>query len=530
MVLRSRPAGLVLAVVVLSALAPARTSAQALTSLASLRVGYNTRKATVRPEGDLKAQIDAVDQALAEATRVGRTGEIRRLLAKGTVLLSGRAWTDELDYSNSLVLRSDRVVLDPARPYTVRIEQIYSPTMRLERALTAQVTLRARPTPATGGGQPEPGVVVKELGTFDGVGRDLRDAPFAMDLDLAGVRDGVYQMAVGVSDQSRAIGAAALLVSVRSGLDATVAKLEAAAARAPEPLRADILFPVDRMKNVNRGRLELRTFDPDREFPAAEALALATAAGRDPYRGRTGDFERHYLLRSASEIMPYRMYVPTKYDGARAYPLIVALHGLGGTEDSFFENYDKQLPPLAEQHGYIVVAPLGYRVDGSYGWGLGTPPADPATRATQERSEQDVMEVLRLVRGQYRIDEQRIYLLGHSRGAIGTWKIAPKFPDIWTAIAPISGSGAPATLERIRHVPEIVVHGDADPTVNVQGSRAMVAQMKALGIEHQYIEVPGGNHSGVVGPNLAAVIAFFDAHPKKQPAPQRPTGDAASRH
>ena len=93
------------------------------------------------------------------------------------------------------------------------------------------------------------------------------------------------------------------------------------------------------------------------------------------------------------------------------------------------------MPKLAEQHGYIVAAPLGYRVDGSYGWGLGTPPADPATKRVQERSEEDVMQVLQLVRQQYRIDENRIYLAGHSMGAIGAWKIAAKFPDIWAALA-----------------------------------------------------------------------------------------------
>ncbi len=164
------------------------------------------------------------------------------------------------------------------------------------------------------------------------------------------------------------------------------------------------------------------------------------------------------------------MYVPSKYDGSRAFPLIIALHGLGGTEDSFFDGYEKAFPPLAERHGYIVAAPLGYRVDGSYGWGLGTPPADPTTRRVQERSEADVMEVLRLVRQQYTIDENRIYLAGHSMGAIGTWRIAPKYPDLFAAIATFSGAGQPATLEHVKHVPEFVVHGDNDPTVNVQGS------------------------------------------------------------
>src|SRR5207302_3918322 len=144
---------------------------------------------------------------------------------------------------------------------------------------------------------------------------------------------------------------------------------------------------------------------------------------------------------------------------------------------------EKQFPPLAEKHGYIVAGSLGYRVDGGYGWGLGNPPADPTARRSQDLSEQDVMKVLELARKHYKIDENRIYLMGHSLGAIGTWKIAPKYPDVWAAIAPISGSGAPATLDRIRTVPEIVVHGDNEPTVPVNGSRTMVAKLKELGVE-----------------------------------------------
>ena len=240
---------------------------------------------------------------------------------------------------------------------------------------------------------------------------------------------------------------------MRKGLGELTTRLETAAASASDDLKAEILFPIDRMKNVNRGRLELRTFDPDRDLAAAEAVAAGVKSGKDPFASRTGDFKRHYRLDAANEIIPYRMYVPTSYNGSKAFPLIVALHGLGGTEDSFFDNYNKTMPPLAEQHGYILVTPLGYRVDGSYGWGLGTPPADPGVRRTQDLSEQDVMQVLQRVRKQYKIDDSRIYLMGHSMGAIGTWKIAPKFPDIWAALAPISGSGAPDTLEKMRHHP-----------------------------------------------------------------------------
>ena len=501
----------ILLILSLCALVPAAAMAQALTSLASVRVGYTTRKNTVKPQGDLKAQIDALDAQIVEASRLGRNGELRRLYAKGITLLSGRPWTDAADYSGSLVLRTARVVVDSSQPYSVRLEQIYAPSIELQRSVTARVALRKR-VAATPNQPPTTPELVKDLGSFDGVARDLRESPFYFDLDLRDVPDGAYVLGVEVLDENTALGTTALPIAVRKGVDDLVVRLEADAARAPEALRSEILFPADRMRNVNRGRMELRTFDPDTDFAAAEAVVAAVKLGKDPFAGRTGALKRHYRLDAANEIIPYRMYVPTAYTGAKAFPLIVALHGLGGTEDSFFDNYDKRLPPLAEQHGYILVAPLGYRVDGSYGWGLGTAPADPNVRRTQDLSEQDVMQVLQRVRQQYKVDENRIYLMGHSMGGIGTWKIAPKFPDIWAALGPIAGNGAPDTLDKIRHIPEIIVHGDADPTVPVSGSRNMVAKLKELGTEHKYIEVPGGLHSDVVAPNLAAIVEFFNTH------------------
>jgi predicted esterase len=504
---------LLLAAALVAAL-PATALPQAQTNLTSLRVSYNTRKETVKPQGALKAAIDEVDRQIAEATRLGRNAEIRRLIAKGQTLLAGGQWTDALDYANSLVIRTEHVVSDSTRPLAVRLEQIYSPAIELASPLTAHAVLRGRPVPAAGGAAPQPGATIKDLGSVDGVGRDLRDTPQRLELDVHDVPDGTYQLAIEARTADRALGTATLLVNLRKGLDDIVAKLEADAKRAPEAARPDVLYPIDRMRNVNRGRLELRTFDPDKDFADAQAVAAASRGGKNPFAARTGDFKRHYLLEAAGEIMPYHLYVPSTYNGSKAYPLVVLLHGLGGTEDSFFDGYDKKVPALAEQHGYIVAAPLGYRVDGFYGWGLGTPPADPSARRQQELSEQDVMRVLQMVRQQYRIDDARIYLGGHSMGAIGTWRLAPKTPETWAGLAMFAGSGAPATLERIKHVPEFVVHGDADATVNVQGSRAMVAKAKELGIEVTYIEVPGGTHGGVVAPNLAGMFDFFDAHKK----------------
>src|SRR6266702_1272724 len=114
--MRLRP----LIVVCVASLVPSIVAAQALTSLASVRVGYTTRKNTVEPQGELKAQIDALDAQIAEASRLGKNGELRRLFAKGMSLLNNRPWTPEVEYAHSIVLRTSAVVADSSKPYAVR--------------------------------------------------------------------------------------------------------------------------------------------------------------------------------------------------------------------------------------------------------------------------------------------------------------------------------------------------------------------------------------------------------------------------
>ena len=506
--------GLLAAASVVSLLLPAPAAAQALTDITSLFVGFSARRNAAAPAGELKAQLDSLDRDLAVASRFGRTGEVRRLLAKGNVLISGRQWTDTMDFANSLLIRTDRIVVESGAPWSARLEQLYPPTITLSRPLSARVAIRARPVGT--GVTSRPGAVVKAIGVVDGVSRDLRESPLALELDIRDVPDGTYQLAIEALDSARILATTTLTVVVRRGIDDAVTRLESVAKTAPDALRAEILFPAERMRNVNRGRLPLRMLDVEKDFAAADSVVAAVKANTNPFNGRTGDMERHYLLEAAGEIMPYRLYIPSTYAPSRAMPLIVALHGLGGTEDSFFDSYERKLPPLAEREGYIVVAPLGYRVDGFYGYGLGTPPADPAARRAQDLSEEDVMQVLAQVRKQYTVDDRRIYLMGHSMGAIGTWRLGAKYPDIWAALGAFAGQGAPTTMETMRHIPQFVVHGDADNTVNVRGSRTMTTAMKSLNMDFEYVEVPGGDHNEIVVPNLEGMFRFFGAR-KKSP-------------
>ena len=493
--------------------------AQALPNINSLSVRYNSLKTAAKAEGELKAQLDEVDRAIGDARRGGHTGEVRRQIAKGMALLNKEAWTPQADYRASLALRSERTVVDSSLPYAVRLEQIYRPATELSPALTTKVSLRKRVAPARPGDTATEAAAkaaalqTKELGTFDGVSRDLRESPYAMELDLSGVEDGAMILQAEVFDGTTSLGTTALTVFVSKGLDAKLRSLESAAASATAAVRDDILYPADFIRNVNRGRVELADFNVATEIAKAEAIAAAAKGGKDPFKGRTGDFERHHLLAGANEIMPYRVYVPKGYTASKPAPLVIALHGLGANEDSFFDSYSQLPPQLAEKHGFLMAAPLGFRRDGFYGSGLmgGT---DAASRRRGEHSEKDVLEVLRLMKAAYNVDDSRIYLIGHSMGAIGTWSLAAKYPHTWAGLVAFAGTGSPALADNMKAIPQFVVHGDADNTVNVSGSRNMVGALKKLNADVTYVEVAGGSHTDVVVPNLPKAFEFLAAQRK----------------
>jgi poly(3-hydroxybutyrate) depolymerase len=256
---------------------------------------------------------------------------------------------------------------------------------------------------------------------------------------------------------------------------------------------------------------------------AATLHAQAATTAALPASATTERIEsRSYHFADAGREMTYELFVPTGYDPAIPAPLIIALHGLGSSPSRMIRY--QGLTDFAEERGYIVAAPFGYNERGWYGSrgpGRASERGDAASDPENlgELSEQDVMNVLRIVRDEYNVDPSRIYLMGHSMGGGGTWHLGITYPDIWAALGPVAPAiySSPDALAAISHVPVIVVMGDADNLVDVDVTRSWVAKMRELGMTHSYVEIAGGDHTGIIArtpENMEKIFEFFDQHRK----------------
>lgn len=229
-----------------------------------------------------------------------------------------------------------------------------------------------------------------------------------------------------------------------------------------------------------------------------------------------------YTFAEAGDIqMEYGLFLPTTYKAGHPTPLVIALHGAGGGVNYMME-YNNLLE-LAERYGYIVATPMGYNTRGWFGSrGPGNdfsePGRDPGPSNLGYLSEQDVLNVLRIVRGAYTVDNNRIYLIGQSMGGGGVLYLGSKFPQIWAALAAMAPAiySDPDRLTAARHIPVMIVQGDADQAVDVRVTRRWAAKMKDLGMEGEYIEVPGGSHASAGRENIGKVFAFLDKHRRRQ--------------
>ena len=100
--------------------------------------------------------------------------------------------------------------------------------------------------------------------------------------------------------------------------------------------------------------------------PAAPAPSPAQAPGRgrgpQPVDPRVQIRMHHFA--EMNEDIPYALFVSSKVRKDKKAPMIVTLHGIGGTHTTMMR---PNAIDLAEACGYILLAPMGYNPRGWYG-------------------------------------------------------------------------------------------------------------------------------------------------------------------
>lgn len=240
-----------------------------------------------------------------------------------------------------------------------------------------------------------------------------------------------------------------------------------------------------------------------------------------------GFADRDFLLR-----------LPPAYDGVRSLPLIVAMHGAGGSKEGFNVltcaggdlSSPSCLSQVTDKEGFVLVYPDGTRIGAataaSRTWNAG----GGGVRGLRcEHACQDGVDdvayfraLLSEIAAIVPYDAKRVYLTGFSNGASMSHRLACEVADRITGIAAVGGAnqfaGASACSPS-RATPVLQIHGELDPCwPYAGGSGQCVAEQMTSGpyVSVDETIVGSGGYSGWVGRlgcNPAPMTTQLGRHP-----------------
>lgn len=182
--------------------------------------------------------------------------------------------------------------------------------------------------------------------------------------------------------------------------------------------------------------------------------------------------------------MKYILYTPK--NAAANMPLIVYLHGGHGK--------GSDVSVLTEENGFPK-----YLTDGE----LGDVPAYvliPQLSA-EEKSWKPaaVMALIDKICTENSIDSSRISLTGHSMGGTGTWDLALAYPDVFSRIAPMSGTikTNADTLAALDHMPIWAFVGTEDKVVNPISTQEFIQEISKQNTDARVTVLQGVDHANV---------------------------------
>lgn len=202
------------------------------------------------------------------------------------------------------------------------------------------------------------------------------------------------------------------------------------------------------------------------------ALSLATTlplAGAEPSVAQPSRLEEQTLAHQgrAREFLVYKPRGWARLEGKR--PLVLLLHGGGGTHRGMIEATQERFHELADRDGFFVAYPNA--VDKIWDFGKGKISEELKTRIDDLGF---FSKLIARLQATLPVDDERIFAAGISRGGQASYFLACKFPGVFRAIAPVA-MPLPRFLEKeCRTGPPVglaLLNGTQDPIVPFAGGQ-----------------------------------------------------------
>jgi polyhydroxybutyrate depolymerase len=177
---------------------------------------------------------------------------------------------------------------------------------------------------------------------------------------------------------------------------------------------------------------------------------------------------------------PFEERAPKSYDGSKAVPLLLLLHGFGvdGATQLAIFGFDA----LVDARNVIVAYPDGTEAPDGRFWN-----ATDACCGAGRGAPDDVaylVAVVHDVQKRYRVDPKQIFVTGHSNGAFMAHRLACERADLFASALSLAGAQwlDVSRCKPSRPIAIAQVHGDADATILYGGGTTTGAD----GSKHAY--------------------------------------------
>jgi len=246
--------------------------------------------------------------------------------------------------------------------------------------------------------------------------------------------------------------------------------------------------------------------------PLRLAPLLLVAAGCTPATGRppaAGTAAKHGTatesLKVGTQTRDFRLVVPKVVDLTKPAPLVFAFHGIGTDSTDLMPRYTK-LDELAAAKGFVLVYPAAV----GRSWGI-APDKVKADLAFFDA-------LLAHLTGRFKIDADRVYVLGMSNGGYFAHLIGAERSKV-VAVASHSGPLGLQTLGGVnaaRKFPVMIVHGDQGQTAAGGVGAREPRQVHPRGVRGA---LRGGARPrprlGDRAGDQRTAVAFFERHPRR---------------